>query len=423
LSVIFYNIFLWLFRAGIHIVSLFNPKAKKWVLGRKNIFSKLEKSIPANEKIIWFHCASLGEFEQGRPVIEQMRSDFPGHKILLTFFSPSGYEVQKKYTGADWVYYLPMDSARNAKVFLDIVQPVLVVFVKYEFWYYYLKKIKYRNIPLILISALFRRDMSFFKWYGQLQRKMLSRFDHLFVQNETSLKLLEEIGLAAICSVSGDTRFDRVQQIANKFEPLPSIDKFIGINKSIIAGSTWLEDEAALKEAFDILNDNSLKLIIAPHEINDKHLNEIASLFPHAVRYSQLNELESTLDYNVLIIDNIGMLSKLYRYATIAYIGGGLKAAGVHNVLEAAVYGKPVLFGEFYKKYSEAIGLVNSNGGLPFAVDKKPGEELAELIEKLVTNQEEYDCRSTAAALFVESNTGASGKIIQFIQEKRLLTN
>jgi 3-deoxy-D-manno-octulosonic-acid transferase len=423
LSVIFYNIFLWLFRGGIHIVSLFNPKAKKWVLGRKNIFSKLEKSIPANEKIIWFHCASLGEFEQGRPVIEQMRSDFPGHKILLTFFSPSGYEVQKKYTGADWVYYLPMDSARNAKVFLDIVQPVLVVFVKYEFWYYYLKKIKYRNIPLILISALFRRDMSFFKWYGQLQRKMLSRFDHLFVQNETSLKLLEEIGLAAICSVSGDTRFDRVQQIANKFEPLPSIDKFIGINKSIIAGSTWLEDEAALKEAFDILNDNSLKLIIAPHEINDKHLNEIASLFPHAVRYSQLNELESTLDYNVLIIDNIGMLSKLYRYATIAYIGGGLKAAGVHNVLEAAVYGKPVLFGEFYKKYSEAIGLVNSNGGLPFAVDKKPGEELAELIEKLVTNQEEYDCRSTAAALFVESNTGASGKIIQFIQEKRLLTN
>jgi 3-deoxy-D-manno-octulosonic-acid transferase len=423
LSVIFYNIFLCLFRAAIHTASLFNPKAKKWVIGRKNIFSRLDNTIPTNEKIIWFHCASLGEFEQGRPVIERMRSDFPSHKILLTFFSPSGYEVQKNYKGVNWVFYLPMDSARNARLFLEIVQPVLVVFVKYEFWYYYLKKIKYRNIPLILISALFRPDMSFFKWYGKLQRKMLSRFDHLFVQNETSLKLIEEIGLAAICSISGDTRFDRVLQIASKFEPLPLIEKFIGTQKSIVAGSTWPEDEVVLNEAFGILKGNSLKLIIAPHEINDKHLTEIISLFPNAVRYSQLNELESTLNADVLIIDNVGMLSKLYRYATIAYIGGGLKAAGVHNVLEAAVYGKPVLFGEFYKKYTEAIGLVNSKGGLSFTVDKKSGEKLGEVIEKLVNNQEEYNNRSEAAAIFVQSHAGASEKIIQFIQEKRLLTN
>ena len=427
MSVFFYNIFLWLFRAGIQVASLFNPKAKKWVQGRKNIFERLEKCIFPNEKIIWIHCASLGEFEQGRPVIEKLKALGTGHKILLTFFSPSGYEAQKNYNEVDWVFYLPMDSPRNAKRFLEIVHPALVIFVKYEFWYYYLKKIKYRNIPLLLISALFRKDMPFFKWYGKLQRKMLSRFDHLFVQTQESKKLIDEIGLSEICSVSGDTRFDRVIEIALTPKLIPEIEKFIGNSKAIVAGSTWPEDEEVLQKASTLLNDSSLKLIIAPHEITEKHIAEIEKLFPNSVRFSQL-----TTDYlppssdryiNCLIIDNIGMLSRLYKYADITYIGGGLRTMGVHNVLEAAVYNKPVLFGSLYHKYTEAVGLVKSGGGLPFNDEKRNGVMLSELMQALLINEEEYNYRSKAAGDYVQSNKGASEKIIQFIQEKRLLTN
>ncbi|MEI2739494.1 MAG: glycosyltransferase N-terminal domain-containing protein [Chitinophagaceae bacterium] len=424
MSVIFYNIFLWLYRAAIHAASLFNPKAGKWVKGRKGIFEKLEQTIPKGEKIIWMHCASLGEFEQGRPVLEKLKSQYSGYKFLLTFFSPSGYEVQKDYKAADWVFYLPMDGPRNAKRFLEIVHPSLVIFVKYEFWYYYLKKIKYRNIPLLLVSALFRKDMPFFKWYGNLQRKMLSRFDHLFVQTPGSKKLVDGIGLSDISSVSGDTRFDRVIEIAEQFTPLPVIEQFIGRGKTVVAGSTWPEDEQVLKKTFTSIDDSSLKLIIAPHEINEKRLSGIELLFPDAIRYSSLassgtNEITATC----LIIDNVGMLSRLYKYAFVAYVGGGLKNTGVHNVLEAAVYSKPVLFGPHYHKYTEAVGLVQSGGGIPFNDEKRDGKMLKELIEALLVNNEDYDYTSRAAGNFVQSNKGATQKIIQFIQEKRLLTN
>jgi 3-deoxy-D-manno-octulosonic-acid transferase len=406
----------------IHVASLFNPKAKKWVKGRKRIFDKLQQAIPPGEKIIWMHCASLGEFEQGRPVIERLRAQGTGHKILLTFFSPSGFEAQKEYKGADWIFYLPMDGPGNAKRFLEIVHPSLVIFVKYEFWYYYLKKIKYRNIPLLLISALFRKDMSFFKWYGKLQRKILSRFDHLFVQTAESKKLIDDIGLSDICSVSGDTRFDRVIEIASVAESIPVIEKFIGISKVIVAGSTWPEDEEVLQKAFSAISDPSLKLIIAPHEINEKRLNSIRELFPNSVLFSQLTAHNSQIT-TTFIIDNIGMLSRLYKYAYITYIGGGLRTMGVHNVLEAAVFNKPVLFGPFYHKYTEAIGLVQSGGGLPFNDEKRNGMMLRELIEALLINEEEYNYRSNAAGEFVQTNKGATEKIILFIQEKRLLTN
>jgi 3-deoxy-D-manno-octulosonic-acid transferase len=423
-AVFFYNIFLFLFKLGTYIASPFNAKASKWVKGREHIFERLEKIIPAGEKIIWIHCASLGEFEQGRPVIEKIKAKYLEYKILLTFFSPSGYEVQKNYKGADWIFYLPIDSAGNAKKFLKIVQPSLVIFVKYEFWYYYLKKIKYRNIPLLLISALFRKDMSFFKWYGGLQRKMLSRFDHLFVQNETSKKLIDKIGLAHICSISGDTRFDRVIEIAEKFEPIPAIEQFIGKSKVIVAGSTWKEDEEVLQKAFTLINNSPLRLIIAPHEITEKHLKEVKELFPDALFYSELSDHNSQpTDQNCLIIDNIGMLARLYKYSYITYVGGGLRIMGVHNVLEAAVYNKIVLFGQEYQKYSEAVGLVHSGGGLPFSDEKKDGMILKELIDTLLTDQSEYNYRSKAAGDFVLSNKGATEKIMQFIQEKRLLTN
>jgi 3-deoxy-D-manno-octulosonic-acid transferase len=418
LAVLFYNIFLWLLRAGTAIASLFNSKARKWVFGRKKIFEKLEAAIQKNEPVVWMHCASLGEFEQGRPVIEQIKVQYPSYKILLTFFSPSGYEAQKSYKDADWVFYLPVDGPKNAKRFLEIVQPSLVIFVKYEFWYYYLKKIKYRNIPLLLISALFRKDMSFFKWYGGLQRKMLSRFDHLFVQNKSSKELVDSIGLADICTVSGDTRFDRVIAIAENFQPIPAIEQFIDNKKTIIAGSTWAEDEKVLQKIFTAIRDPALKLIIAPHEINEKRLKEIKELFPDAVLFSELPTAGSRLS-TTLIIDNIGMLSKLYKYSYISYVGGALKIKGVHNVLEAAVYNKIVLFGPYYKKYSEAVGLIESGGGISF----DDSDDCKKIIDRLMKDDTEYNLRSKAAGNYVHSNKGATKKIIEFIQEKRLLTN
>jgi len=407
----------------MHIASLFNAKAKKWVTGRKGIFTRLEETIPQNEKIIWMHCASLGEFEQGRPVIEKLKYTYPRHKILITFFSPSGYEAQKNYQLADWVFYLPADGPRNAKKFLEIVNPSLVIFVKYEFWYYYLKKIKYRNIPLLLISAIFRKEMSFFKWHGMLQRKMLSRFDHLFVQTKQSKLLLDGIGLGSICTVSGDTRFDRVIEIAEEFTPLPLIENFIANVKVIVAGSTWPADEIVLKRMFTAPEGLPTKLIIAPHEISDKHIADIKNLFPDAVLYSSLveNEIESLS--NCLIIDNIGMLSRLYYYATFTYIGGGLTPGGVHNVLEAAVYYKPVLFGPYFQKYSEAVGLLKAGGGWSFRDKQKNGIALTNQIKFLLENNAAYEKMSTAAGEFIHENIGASAKIISFIQEKRLLTN
>jgi 3-deoxy-D-manno-octulosonic-acid transferase len=264
--------------------------------------------------------------------------------------------------------------------------------------------------------------MAFFKWHGQIQRKMLSRFDHLFVQTRESKKLIDEIGLSDICSVSGDTRFDRVIEIAEKFEPIAIIEQFIGNSKVIVAGSTWPEDEEVLQKAFIAINEPSLKLIIAPHEINESHITDLEKLFPDSVRFSQL-----TIHYSpfttCLIIDNIGMLSRLYNYAYITYVGGGLRTMGVHNVLEAAVYNKPVLFGQYYEKYTEAIGLVQSGGGLPFTDDKREGAALKQWIEKLMNDKQEYDHCSKAAGEFVRSNSGATEKIMQFIQEKRLLTN
>ncbi len=422
LAVFFYNIFLWVFKAGIHIASLFSTKASKWVQGRKGLFEKLEAAIPANSKIVWMHCASLGEFEQGRPLLEKMKDQYPEYRFLLTFFSPSGYEVQKNYTGADWVFYLPADGPTNARRFLEIVHPSLVIFVKYEFWYYYLKKIKYRNIPLVLVSALFRKDMSFFSWYGGLQRKMLSRFDHLFVQNESSAELIRGIIGAGNCTVSGDTRFDRVAAIAGRFEPIPLVEEFSGNSPLLVAGSTWPDDEKVLAGAWQGLNITGLKIIIAPHEIDEKHMLEVKNLFPEAVRFSEA-KTGSIKEKKVLIIDNIGMLSRLYKYGWLTYIGGGMNKNGVHNVLEAAVYSKIVLFGPFYHKYNEATGLVSCGGGISFTDEEKNGQTLKLIIETLADDEREYQIRSESAGHFVQSNRGATNKIIHYFQEKRLLTN
>ncbi len=441
LGLFFYNIFLILFNGGVRVAALFNSKAKKWLQGRKQIWKRLESELGTQKsKIAWVHCASLGEFEQGRPLIERLREQGSGHKILLTFFSPSGYEVRKDYKGADWVFYLPMDGPRNAKRFLEIVKPELVIFVKYEFWYYYLSEIKHRNIPLILVSALFRENSIFFKWYGALQRKMLSFFDHLFVQNETSKRLLYRIGLENKCSVAGDTRFDRVIEIAENFSPIPVVEKFIGNSKTIVAGSTWPGDEQVLQKTIEVIGDTSVKLIIAPHEINKEHIKEIQRLFPASILFSELpdDNRQLTIDNkqdaasnqepatgnrqlvtaNILVIDNIGMLSRLYKYATITYVGGGF-GKGIHNTLEAAVYGKPVLFGPAYSKFNEAIDLVNKGG----AISISNAEQCTVSCQELLNSDSAYAKSCEKSKEYVYTNKGATQKIMTYIQENLLLTN
>ena len=455
MELFFYNIFLILFKTGVRIACLFNTKAKKWLHGRKGIWAKLKLEIGSRipiaigteagsqittvigtemesqksvreHSIIWLHYASLGEFEQGRPVIERLKAQGLGYKILLTFFSPSGYEIRKDFTGADWVFYLPMDGPKNATRFLQIVNPSLVIFVKYEFWYYYLKEIKHSNTPILLISALFRENSVFFKWYGGLQRKMLSFFDHLFVQNKASKRLVDGIGLGDQSSVSGDTRFDRVIEIAEKFTPIHIIEQFVGNSKTIVAGSTWPEDEHTLQRTIATINDPSLKLVIAPHEINKEHITQLQNLFPESILYSQLignnqqpeSRIPDPAAHNTLIIDNIGMLSRLYKYAFITYVGGGF-GKGIHNTLEAAVYGKPVLFGAAYHKFQEAIDLVNSGG----AISINNTEDCINAIQKLIQDDSAYTRSCEKSKDYVYANRGATEKIMKFIQEKRLLTN
>ena len=429
LSKILYNIFLVLYSLGIRVVSVWNPKAKKWLQGRKDIFATINnQQLTNNVGAIWMHCASLGEFEQGRPLLEALKTDNPQQKIVLTFFSPSGYEVMKDYKGADHVFYLPMDSPANAKRFLDAINPSLVLWVKYEYWFYYLSEIKKRNIPTILVSGIFRQSQPFFKWYGSIWKKMLQTFTHFFVQNLESKSLLEKIGLAKKVTINGDTRFDRVLEIAANFTAVPHIAAFCGNSPVIVAGSTWEEDEIELLHFVNV--HQHVKFIIAPHEIDKLNLKDVKNEFPNSIFYSDLiaqqktNNPHGTADSkpttpHILIIDNIGMLSCLYRYATVTYIGGGFGADGVHNVLEAAVYGKPVVFGPVYEKFDEAIGLVNAGGAISIDGPVK----LETVLNNLLKDEPERKRRGEAASNFVKENAGASKKIIEFIQEKRLLTN
>ena len=422
LSKLLYNLFLLLYSCGIRVAAIANPKAKKWLSGRHNIFTSINARLKTQDsRLIWMHCASLGEFEQGRPLLEELKMQYPQQKIVLTFFSPSGYEVMKDYKGADHIFYLPMDSEANAKKFLDTVNPALVLWVKYEYWFYYLTEIKQRNIPTILVSGIFRKNQPFFKWYGAIWKQMLDSFTHFFVQNEESQQLLNPLGFTKNVTMNGDTRFDRVLEIAKYFTPVAGIEKFCGDSPVIVAGSTWEEDEIELLHFVKV--HKNVKFIIAPHEIDKTNLKDVKAEFPDSIFYSELDNRQRTMDNeqpNVLIIDNIGMLSRLYKYATVTYIGGGYGADGVHNVLEAAVYGKPVVFGPVYEKFYEAIGLVNSGGAI--SIDGGP-VKLETVLNGLLHDETERSRRGEAAAQFVRDNAGASKKILLYIQEKRLLTS
>jgi len=442
-SILFYHIFLWLYRTGIRLVSRWNRKARLWLDGREGIFDSIRRemgqspggslsgrtgeapsTLRAVRPLIWMHCASLGEFEQGRPLLEKIREQYPGYTIVLTFFSPSGYEIRKNYEGVHHVFYLPLDSRKNARTFIDLVRPELVLWVKYDYWYYYLSELKKRNIPTLLISGVFRKDQPFFKWYGRLHRYMLECFTHIFVQTEAAKKLLGTLGLSNQVSVSGDTRFDRVIGIAEEPAQLPSIEAFCGDRTVVVAGSTWEEDEEELDHYANTHRD--MRFIIAPHEIGEDRLQEVEKLFRYSIRYSQWEKLgpQAGTGYrggqapNTLIIDNIGLLSRLYKYATISYVGGGFGDDGVHNVLEAAVYGKPVVFGPVIEKYVEAVELADCGGGL--VIDS--ALEAESVFERLLSNSHDYRLTCEASRDYVYSKRGATEKITGYIREHRLLT-
>lgn len=423
-SILLYNIFLYTYSLGIHIASLKSIKARQWINGRKNwqhhlnnfkrqLISEKNNDQP---KILWMHCASLGEFEQGRPVLEQLKSQIHSLRVVVTFFSPSGYEVRKSYDKADLIFYLPIDNKKNAKDFISILQPSLVLWVKYEFWYYYLKEIHNKNIPLLLVSGIFRKDQPFFKWYGRLHKQMLQCFTCIFVQNESSAALVSKITSRPIIP-SGDTRFDRVVQMAQQPFNNALVEKWL--NKTaevIVAGSTWDEDHEVLAHYIKLHSD--IKWIIAPHNIDKDQIGETLKFFPNALLYSKFNEYEFR-ESNILIIDNIGLLAMLYRYATITYIGGGFGSDGIHNILEAAVYSKPVIHGPEFEKFAEAEALVELGG----AFEIEDALELEKVLDKLFSNNNFYADTSRIAGKFVYKNTGATKKVLDYIDENRLLTN
>jgi 3-deoxy-D-manno-octulosonic-acid transferase len=408
-----------MYKLGARIVSLWNKKAGQWLNGRKA--NPITASLGFGpHQTVWMHCASLGEFEQGRPLLEAVKAQHPGCKIILTFFSPSGYEIRKNYTGADKIMYLPMDGQVSSKKFIEAVNPTLVLWVKYEYWYYYLHELRKKNIPVLLVSGIFRTSQPFFKWYGSFWKKVLGSFEHLFVQTENSKNLLASININNNITVTGDTRFDRVIAIAEQWEPLSEmVQQFCKGHTVIVAGSTWEEDEEELIHYARTYPH--IRFIFAPHEISEARIKDLQEEFPQGILYSSLmnRQAGTVINSNVLIIDNIGMLSRLYKCASIAYVGGGFNQSGIHNILEAAVYGKPVVFGPVYEKFAEARDLVEKEGAFSF----NTAIELEALLNKLLNDEELLKQTGFISKNYVYSQRGATQKIMDYIQRNRLLTS
>ena len=392
---------------GVAIASLFNKKVKKMWAGERQAVKVLKEKVDPEARYIWFHAASLGEFEQGRPLIEHLRETHPEYKILLTFFSPSGYEVRKNYEGADIICYLPLDTIRNARRFLRAVKPVMAFFIKYEFWYNYLHILQHRGVPTYSVSSIFRPDQIFFQWYGRQYGRVLKCFTHFFVQNMESKALLAKLGITDV-DVVGDTRFDRVLQIKEASKQLPIVEQFTAhAQKVFVAGSSWLPDEDIFIKYFDIHKD--WKLIIAPHVISDEHLSQIFELLKgrRVVRYTEATE-ENVKDAEVLIIDCFGLLSSIYHYGTVSYVGGGF-GVGIHNVLEAAVWDIPVVFGPNNKHFQEAQGLMLVQGGFEI----KDYQSFRDLIMRFETDASFLKNAGENAGAFVKSRAGATAKVME----------
>ena len=414
---------MFLYSISIRIASIWNPKAKRWLEGRRNNIDEIASQMKnVNAEIVWFHCASMGEFEQGIPLMEELKKTNSQIKIVLTFFSPSGYDSVKEFKAADYKFYLPMDSYFAAKKFIDQVNPKLVIWIKYEFWYYYLAELKKRKIPVLLVSGVFRKSQPFFKWYGKVWRNMLDCFTFIFVQNQESKKLLETIGVAPNVTIAGDTRFDRVIEVANLQFEFPIIEVFCKNHNTIVAGSTWEDDEIILASYTDETNHRE-KLILVPHELDHAHLNSVSKIFKKSIFYSEVQNKPGLInnldDYNTLIIDTVGMLSRLYSYGYVNYVGGGFTADGIHNVLEAAVWSKPIIFGENYVKYSEAVDLVECLA----AESISNTNELMEIMNILSKDNTSYQEAAIAGSNYVRANVGATKKITDYIYVNRLLTS
>ena len=409
-----YNIIMYIIQLGVAIGSIFNDKLRKMWQGERDAVQTLRKKVEPDADYIWFHAASLGEFEQGRPLMEQIKKSYPQYKILLTFFSPSGYEVRKNYEGADIITYLPIDTVGNARQFLRTVRPVMAFFIKYEFWYNYLHILQYRGIPAYSVSSIFRPDQVFFKWYGRGYGRVLKCFTRFFVQNEESKKLLESIGIHDTMVV-GDTRFDRVLQIKEASKLLPIVERFVkgtpeDPKKVFVAGSSWQPDEEIFLKYFN--NHRDWKLIVAPHVIGEDHLKFIFSLIKDkkVVRYTQATE-GNVADADVLIVDCFGLLSSVYHYGDVAYVGGGF-GVGIHNVLEAAVWGMPVLFGPNNKHFVEAQGLLQSGGG----IEIEDYETFSLIMSQLSDDSAYYDTCGQEAGAFVQSLAGATKKVLSSVK-------
>ena len=409
MQVFIYNFFIFLYSIAARIAGLFNEKAAKWTGGRKNIFGHIAASLRPGEKRVWFHCASVGEFEQARPLIEEIRRINPGLKILITFFSPSGYELHRNYPLADYVFYLPLDGRSRARRFLDLTDPYLVIFVKYEFWYHYLTLIRKRGIPAALVAAAFREEQPFFKWYGSLFREVLKSFRYIFVHDADSAGLLQQIGLKEGVFIAGDTRYDRVHQIAAAARTFPVVEAFKGESRLVIAGSTWPADEELLKECFSVF-PRDWKLVIAPHELHADHIRSIEAMFGgESVLFSRFDGTDAAK--RVLIVDNMGMLSAIYRYGSVAYVGGGFLKGGIHNTLEPAVFGLPVLFGPVYRKFIEAVALADHGFGFPVG----NADECRELLIKFMTEQEYLAAVSADLKAYILTQVGAKDRIISLL--------
>ncbi|MBP6065506.1 glycosyltransferase N-terminal domain-containing protein [Bacteroides sp.] len=402
-----YNLAIVLYDLAVHLVAPFSRKPRKMMKGHWVVYELLRQQVEKDARYIWFHAASLGEFEQGRPLIEKIRAEYPDYRILLTFFSPSGYEVRKNYSGADIVCYLPFDKPRNVKKFLDIANPCMAFFIKYEFWKNYLDELYKRRIPVYSLSSIFRRDQVFFKWYGGIYRHVLRDFDHLFVQNEASKRFLSKIGITRV-TVVGDTRFDRVLQIREEAKELQLVEKFKKDSLTFVAGSSWGPDEDLFIQYFN--SHPEMKLIIAPHVIDENHLVEIISKLKRPyVRYTRANE-KNVQKADCLLIDCFGLLSSIYRYGEIAYIGGGF-GVGIHNTLEAAVYGIPVIFGPKYHKFMEATQLLEAKA----AYSIKDYAEFEALLDKMLADDAFLKQTGANAGNYVISNAGATDKVMRMI--------
>jgi len=417
LSISLYNTAILSYGFIIHVSRYVNQKADRWVRGRQNWRQQIEASSLGHQQPIWIHAASLGEFEQARPLISAIRSTDASAPIVVTFFSPSGFEQVRKKGIADDVFYLPLDTPKNASDFVERLNPRIALFVKYEFWYHFYRALAKKSIPLFLISAIFREDQPFFRHYGHLFRELLFFTEHIFVQDEQSQKLLAGIGYERT-SIAGDTRFDRVVEIAGNREELPLVEQFLHNDSTLVAGSTWPADENVLASFYHNNHEKGLNFIIAPHEVDQKHIEQLTTLFgKRAVTYTSLLHAEQVPENcDVLLIDNIGMLASLYQYGTFAYVGGGFDA-GIHNILEAAVYGMPVFFGPNHQKFNEANGLLREGGGF----EVKNSQAFATKLRWLLEHDTERQRASQAAYDYVHSKTGGTSVIMDYLRNKRLI--